>query len=313
MKKKDNCFLVQLKPFAPDERTNKKVVELQKDSIDNRICGMGWADELFEKNPECKISDIEKKSGDKSFSEAWNRYSEIIEGNYILTRLFETSMCYIGKVKSKAYHSNKKVKNVRYGNNYSWIVDIEEWKQIGTFINIPGALRGLMQGRMKTIKSLQDDKFKIQRKIIKNLYEGIGEKIDLDRENFCFALDALDLEDLVAKYIITYNPEYTLIPSSCKSNEQTLEFKFINKNKKITCQVKNNEPIDIDIYNKISKEFEKIYLFSANGYTGKIEANNIKKINQGELFNVLKNDFDNQGQFYNELNKYYNIKNEEIL
>lgn len=317
---KPKCYLAQLKPFPKGERNNVEVTKLQEDSIREKICGIGFGNESFDKDFEFNLSDydleklkdshnrldnIEKKRI-RIISEALNIYSKIKEGDYILTRLYDTSKCYIGKVTRKAYHSKEKLDKIRHGENYSWIIDVEKWKYIGLYMNIPGALRGLMQGKMNTIKQLYDN---IHCKIIKNLYEGIEDKIELGENDFFYALDALDLEDLVAKYITKIHPQYRLVPSSCKSNEQTLEFKFVYKGKKITCQVKNNKPININTYNKIANEFEKIYLYSARGYEGEIENQNIiKKISNVELFNVLKNDFENKEEFYEELNKYYNIR-----
>lgn len=321
VKENYNVFLVQLKPFAPDKRNNEKVVALQEDSINENICGMGWGfAEFFQKNQESQLQAIGvenyKKSykeyygASKALTEALNRYNEIKEGDYILTRLYNTSLCYIGKVKSKAYHSENKLSNIRYGmTNYSWIVDVE-WKNIGPFISIPSALRGVMQSRMNTIKKLNDMQHLVQKKLIKVLYEETQEKIEINSENFYRALDALDLEDLVAKYVIENNSGYMLIPSSCKSDEPTFEFKFLNKNKMITCQVKNNEDIDCNVYSNLANTLEKIYLFSGKGYVGQIKENikNIILIEKEELFNVLRKDFHDKGEFYNELHKYYTIK-----
>lgn len=320
VKENYNVFLVQLKPFAPDERNNEKVVALQEDSINEKICGMGWAlPEFFQKNQEIQLKEIGVENykisykkdykASKMLTQALNRYNEIEEGDYILTRLYNTSLCYIGKVKSKAYHSENKLINIRYGTNYSWIVDVE-WKKIGSFISIPNALRGVMQSRMNTIKKLNDDQHLVQKKLIKVLFEESQEKIEINSENFYRALDALDLEDLVAKYILEHNSGYMLMPSSCKSDEPTFEFKFLNKNKMITCQVKNNKDIDCNVYSDLANNFEKIYLFSGKGYVGQIKENikNIILIEKEKLFKVLKKDFHDEGEFYNELYKYYIIE-----
>ncbi|MCI9001022.1 MAG: hypothetical protein HFJ26_09185 [Clostridia bacterium] len=320
VKENYNVFLVQLKPFGPDKRNNENVVALQEDSINEKICGMGWGfAEFFQKNQEIQLQEIGVKNyktsykkyheASKMLTEALNRYNEIEEGDYILTRLYNTSLCYIGKVKSKAYHSENKLSNIRYGTNYSWIVDVE-WKNIGPFISIPSALRGVMQSRMNTIKKLDDIKHFVQKKLIKALFGDSQEKIEITSGDFYRALDALDLEDLVAKYIIENNSGYMLIPSSCKSNEQTFEFKFLNKNKIITCQVKNNEDIDCNVYSNLANNFEKIYLFSGKGYIGQVKEDikNIILIEKKELFDVLKKDFHDEGEFYNELHQYYIIK-----
>ena len=315
-----NVFLVQLKPFAPEDRNNEKVVALQEDSINENICGMGWGlSNYFQKDQKSYLQEIgvenykmsykKAHNSSRTLTQALNRYNEIEEGDYILTRLYNTSLCYIGKVKSKAYHSDNKLRNIRSGRNYSWIVDVE-WKEIGSFINIPNALRGVMQSRMNTIKKLDDTQHLIQKKLIKVLFEDSQEKIEINSENFYRALDALDLEDLVAKYIVENNSGYMLMPSSCKSDEPTFEFKFLNKNKIITCQVKNNKDIDCNVYSDLANDFEKIYLFSGKGYVGQIKENikNIILIEKEELFKVLKKDFNDRGEFFNELHKYYIIE-----
>lgn len=163
---------------------------------------------------------------------------------------------------------------------------------------------------MNTIKKLDDIKHFVQKKLIKALFGDSQEKIEITSGDFYRALDALDLEDLVAKYIIENNSGYMLIPSSCKSNEQTFEFKFLNKNKIITCQVKNNEDIDCNVYSNLANNFEKIYLFSGKGYIGQVKEDikNIILIEKKELFDVLKKDFHDEGEFYNELHQYYIIK-----
>lgn len=318
-------YYAQLKPFDEDGRKDKERVKaLQKASIEKKICGMGWAnDEFFSKNPDCTLNDkiVEYKKIEHSGkrSEYLNTYNEIAEGDYILTRISEKSECYIGKVKNKAYHDSKKLEKFKDGKCYSWIVDVEEWKPIGVFINIPGILRGLMSSRnnSRTIMSLNKnkDKYNIHCKIIESLYSGeeIIDKIPINKKNFCEVLDPLNLEDLVAKYILKENPGYILMPSTCKTDTPFVEFKFVNGAKVITCQVKNNREINYDDYKDLENQFERIYLFSGIGYKDEKEEkiSNVIKIEGKEkdkLFDILKEDFNNKGEFYNELHKYYIIE-----
>ena len=59
VKENYNVFLVQLKPFKPDNRNNGKVVALQEDSINEKICGMGWGfSSFFSENPEVDLQEI---------------------------------------------------------------------------------------------------------------------------------------------------------------------------------------------------------------------------------------------------------------
>ena len=213
------CFVAQLKPFDPEDRSGETVARFQDESITAGICGMGWSDpEMFsslgnnnsiQAYREAFISENRKRDpqwSSRTFSAAINIYDEIRTGDFILTRLYKSSECYVGKVLSEAYFNNNRL-SFAHGAKYSWMVNVD-WKPIGYFLNIPNSLRGIMQGRMGTIKRIPINA--PQTKLIANIFLGNMKKITLDNENFHYSLDALDLEDLVSQYIIMQNPSYTL-------------------------------------------------------------------------------------------------------
>lgn len=102
--------------------------------------------------------------------------------------------------------------------------------------------------------------------MIPQLYSGRIDKKALSVNNFMQALDSLDLEDLVAMYIIHENSldgtECFVLPSSCKVNEPTFEFRIIAGKKIITCQVKNNREVKVKDYYAFASNFKAIYIFS---------------------------------------------------
>lgn len=292
-----NCYITFLRPFPAEERKSEQAYKCEMDSIKHSICGMGWnEDDNYWKPGKNIISDMSVPYNNVSFTKgkkvAYNKYKEMDEGSYILTRTLD-GICYVGKVASTAYHEKGKYGFEAY-DNYSWIVDVN-WKKIGDFMNIPNGLRGLMAGRMNTIKSVYGD---VHKKLLEALYSGGKDKVLLNEENFCEALNPVDLEDLVALYIAEQNSSYMIIPSSCKVTEPKYEFKFVdmnNRNKPITCQVKNNKQVLAANYE--SDEFYKIYLFSGIDDYGDINAieKNIIIIKRKELFVLLKENYNNNG------------------
>ncbi|MEG1578951.1 MAG: hypothetical protein RR336_09330, partial [Oscillospiraceae bacterium] len=158
-----SCWIAQMKPFSKEDREKDFVKTFQENCIEHKICGMGWnyPDTFKPKNDEKKPSktidnykqdyisyerETDPKWSSSHFSTAINAYRDIKREDYILTRLFKSNECYIGKVDEEA-HYDKKDLNFDYKNQYSWIVGVE-WKAIGHFSNIPNALRGIMQCRM---------------------------------------------------------------------------------------------------------------------------------------------------------------------
>ena len=321
-----NFYLVQLKPFK--DRNDIRIPAFQAESIKLGLCGMGWGglNEYFNGKDDPYIlqsKDISTKddgyakrwlsaagdsgSSTRSINTALNCYHEMENGDYVLTRLYETGECYIGKIKNKAFHSNDyEFASEEDNSRYSFAVGVK-WEEIGSFSTIPNALRGLFQtSRQPTIKRISAE-YDIARRIIVSRFENDNQKIQLKEENFSQSLDALDLEDLVGHYILNQHEGYKFIPSSCKDSEPTVEFTLFKEGKYITCQVKNKSAIDLNPLNEIADQYEIIYVFSGiNKYDndGKIEKN-ITIIKTDKLFRFLKEDFQNEGYFYHVLNKYY--------
>lgn len=327
-------FFVQMKPFAEKIRNNREiVVPFQKTCIEKSICGMGWADhEMFadvvadvgeekvfltEQNKNLYKQKYEENhsGGEKNrmLAAALNRYAEMREGDYLLTRLFDTTECYIGKVKTKAYYCKRGTFSFPdfpdlpdlNKDPFSWIVKVESWEPIGLFSNIPNAFRGALSGRWNTIKKMSE----FHCKLAHRAYEKSDEKIELNQDNFYFSLDPLDLEDLVAFYIYSQHPSYQFLPSSCKINEPTIEFKLVNGKDQITCQVKSNEEIDLNNYLDLAKAFEKIYFFSGKECKNvKNKPDRFRVIEKPDLYAFLKKNFEEKGYFYSILKRYYRFK-----
>lgn len=314
-------YYVQMKPFDKDKRNGSNVQAFQEKCIKEKICGMGWNEPeiLRAENNKVFLSEHENKktylekykkihegTSQKSLSQALNRYSEIEAGDYLLTRIYKSGACHIGKVKSKTYRcSQERFKNFVDAEAYSWVIDVD-WKEIGHFSNISNAFRGALSGRWNTIKRMSDFNFRLAQII----FEGLNEEvIKLDKENFCNSLDSTDLEDLVSFYMLKENPGYHVIPSSCKKDEPQIEFKMVKGKNQITCQVKNNAYIDVSAYSSdIFKHYSKIYLFSGKGYLKhETKAENIHIIEKEQLYELLKKDFEDEGYFYNTLKKCYKI------
>ena len=80
-----------------------------------------------------------------------------------------------------------------------------------------------------------------------------------------------ELEDLIAMWILNENPNFFLLPSSCKRNMPKYEFELLGmvngEPQKITCQVKNQAKINADDYYSDADTYWKIYLFSGIAVT----------------------------------------------
>ena len=308
------CYIVFLRPFDSGERKNDKATKCEKDSIKAGIAGMGWrADELwksginyiYDKSVPYNNPNEKQKSDNKlkrSWKTAVNMYAEMEAGDYVLTRTIG-GICYVGKVMSKAYHEKGKYAFESF-DEYSWVVDVK-WKKIGEFIDIPNGLRGLMSGRIGTVKRVVED---VHKELIEFLFTGKTDRIKLTKTNFVDALDPLDLEDLVALFITKKNPSFMLLPSTCKVNEPKYEFKFVDTNnsgEQITCQVKNKK--DVQAHKYYSESFKNIYLFSGiekyGNLSGKPE--NIDIIEKKDLYDILKENYEKGGFMKEQLGDHF--------
>ena len=304
-------YLVVLRPIG-EHRYDDVAYKCETDSIDNKICGMGWGKEFFDDKGNKKL---ELHSGNNynthlkwnrnnAKTSALNKYRDIKPKDYVLTRLRD-GYCYIGKVETHAYHDFEQLfDNYDY---YSWVVETN-WKKRKKyeFHELPSAIQGVMSGRIGTIKRLDD----LHTHILKRMYEGkrVG-KYKLNIDNFHEALSAEDLENLVAYYMRRKHKSYFLIPSTCKKDYPLYEFVMINENdERITCQVKNNDVVDTETYK--SDYFKTIYLFSGiNDYGNEEPTGNLKVIKRNDLFDIIVKQFDDEkGFFFNELKDYYEIQ-----
>lgn len=314
-------YFVQMKPFDEEERKDeKKVKELQEGSLYHGICGMGWDDShILSENKGRRIMlakyrdeyqrEYEKRHNNgrriRGLTYTLNRYTEIKEGDYLLTRLNRSQKCYIGKVKGEAYYCKQEMFDFPYAKNYSWVVDVE-WKPAGNFSGLPNALRGALSGRWTTIKKMDEFHYDI----VKMMFEGKIEKRPITKSNFHLTLDPMDLEDLVAMYMLEQNPSYRLLPSSCKRNEVQIEFIMVDGSRQITCQVKNEKEINLADYLEIEKDYEKIYFFSGEKVSPRELAalsQSFQIIGRTELYNFLKRDFMKKGYFYTLLSDLYDL------
>ena len=325
---KVNCWMVYLMPFGADERTDyDRVNTLQQECIKLGIFGMGWAIPCFEcltlmtpKNIEIYAKAYKDKyDGKWSVSEdALNGYQSIKKGDYVIMRL-KNGHYYIGRVSSEGAKYIYKEGDPVYGL-FSWGGTVEKWFEYSNDQEIPSEIVGRFSQRLhSTIQRIVPYR---QRLLVISMYERkSGEKrfkipkLRIGLNNFVRSLNYMELEDLVALYIMDkHNKDgYKLIPSSCKVSQQNYEFSFVAKGKKpITCQVKNQHEIDIERYKK-DKSYEKIYIFSGRWNEKEVlskrelykDYGNIYIISPSELYRTLKE----EGIFKND---FYDFENTPI-
>jgi hypothetical protein len=139
-------FFVQLKPFEEDERSSQSLQPFQENSIRAGICGMGWKPAV-DSIPASGglVNDYWQAASNQNRGRnpapfhrnlvlSLKYYSEIGPGDFVLTRVFGSSECYIGQVTSKAYYNDNALKKMSFENaeHYSWIVDVN-WRRIGAW------------------------------------------------------------------------------------------------------------------------------------------------------------------------------------
>ncbi len=330
---KTNCWLVNLLPFS-DKSNKDAIMEIQSQCIKNSIFGMGWdclhtniiefveLDDTEHKKhlDRCKHCEYSCKVSDKTLS----YYKEIQPGDYVITRL-KNAHYYIGKVETKAFHSygQEKVEKI------SWCCRVEKWIEFDNESMIPSEILGrFSQRNHSTIEKIANYRTKLL--VISTYEKRLLEKdrifnvpqLHITPNNFCRCLNYTELEDLVYLYILKKHKDegYICFPSSGKINRAKVEFSFINFNsdkKPITCQVKNQETIDIENYLN-EPTYSLIYLFS-----GKWEEKDIKElqdkysdtniifISPTELYELINEylAYANKSEYSvgdNEENKFYN-------
>ena len=273
-----NCWIVYLLPFNKQTHIDDDTIyALQQACIDNNIFGMGWnlGDKMLTFGTTIQDGIEEYKSlhsYDSKMEKALSNYAKIQKGDYILMRL-KNGHYYIGRASESPIYIQQKEFPFSY---FSWGCHVDRWEEFISDVDVPSGIKGrLSQRRHPTIQRIA---YYILRLLVMKLYEDRAKeratvpqfsipKIRITQNNFVRCLDYRQLEDMVALYIWERHGDrgYMLLPSSGKINQMKYEFLFINvndpKQKPITCQVKNQENINIEKYRQESG-YECIYLFS---------------------------------------------------
>ena len=308
---KTNCWLVNLLPFGDNTKV-EDIKAFQSECINKSVFGMGW-DCLYSKD----ISYIELNEDEKKkhlsvcnnckeklcpvSGEILERYSEISPGDYVITRL-KNAHYYIGKVVTKAFYSYGDEKVGRL----SWCCKVEKWIEYENETMIPSEILGrFSQRNHSTIEKIANYRTKLL--LISTYEKRINSKervfnvplLHITQNNFCRSLNYTELEDLVYLYINKKHKEenYICFPSSGKINRAKFEFSFVSSDKKmkpISCQVKNQQYINIEDYVNESS-YRLIYLFSGKwtnrdieDFCQKFTESNIIFISPSELYELAK-------------------------
>lgn len=329
-----NCWIVYLIPFAPEDRNKPIVAEFQKGCIKDGIFGMGWSigdtndfddiDKITYDDYNIKWKEYLNDNNAEVNKTAFNNYIKIEKGDIVIIRN-KDSHYYIGKVSQTAkYHSYIEMKKTDYYNDYfnndyfnleennveksplSFYCRVEKWIDIEEeYGAVPSIIVGRFSQRMhQTITRVADEMLK---NIMENLISSDKVKIAINIDNFTDVLYADELEDLVGFYMEANNTNYHFLPSSCKNSTQKYEFIMINDDcKQITCQAKNKKIINLDDYMDDKNIYEKIYIFSAEGVSGKA-SKNIEVISREALYKFLK-DYPSCSFFRKRLEKWYTFE-----
>lgn len=273
-----NCWLVNLLPFG-DNSTIEEIKRFQAECIKHSVFGMGW-DCLYanspvyteldetEKEKHIKVCENCKEKKCPVSDEILKRYLKVKPGDYVITRL-KNAHYYIGKVITKAFYSYGKEKI----EHLSWCCKVEKWIEYENESMIPSEILGrFSQRNHSTIEKIAAYRTKLL--LISTYEKKIDEKerlfnvptLHITQNNFCRCLNYTELEDLVYLYIYRKHKDenYLCFPSSAKINRAKFEFSFISSNnemKPISCQVKNQEYIEIENYVN-EPSYRLIYLFS---------------------------------------------------
>ena len=277
-----NCWMINIMPFGPKSRTDYYLVNnLQQECVRLGIFGMGCGIPCFEyfapmtdENIDLYVKTYRDRVGDKRsmFEDTLKRYKSIKKGDYLVMKI-KNGHLYVGCVSSDGAKYIYKEDDPVY-KYFSWGGTVEKWFEYSSEQEIPSEIvRRYSQRFHSTIQRIIPYR---QRLLVISMYERkSGDRIfnvpqlRIGLNNFVRSLSYMQLEDLVALYIMNKHSTegYKLMPSSCKLSQQNYEFSFVkkenkpNKNKIITCQVKNQEDVIIDHY--INEDsYEIIYIFS---------------------------------------------------
>lgn len=318
-----NCWMVYLMPFNSGDRTNYELIdEFQQNCIKEKVFGMGWDAECFafgtpmtEENAAKYVYVYNHQEKDQKWfvsESAVKGYKSIKEGDYIITRL-KNSHYYVGRVISPGITYMYKPDDPVYGV-FSWGGHVDEWVEYENGTDIPSEIEGrFSQRRHSSIQRIDPYRQKL---LVIAMYENkTGKdkrfnvpKLRIGINNFVRSMNYMELEDLVAIHISDkhWQQGYRLLPSSCKISQQNYEYRFVAQGKKpITCQVKNQQDIEIKHYlNETS--YERIYIFSGKWSDSYVDSlrkeyekyEHIAIVSPSELYRVLKNNNIFGGDFY---------------
>lgn len=262
-----NFWIVNLNP-----RGGEDIGLFQQKCIENRCFAMCWRDK------EC-----DAKSKTKEI------YCDINLGDYVIWR-DKKSICRIGRVSEKCQYDVSG--QMTYCGSY--YCKVSEWKEYANIKDIPTEVWArFTQRHQSTIQRIADAKVRI---FIMKMYHSYNNlKYYIDSQNYVRTLNYYDLEDVVSIYIhkkLSEEPidsDYVLLPSTGKSSRQNYEFDFIDikgNGAPISCQVKNQEEIDVSNYENTA--YSNVYLFSGIGYKNSVQCDKIKIIEKEELFEYVK-------------------------
>ena len=287
-----NVWWVQCKPFEKEKLYSDEARCFQRKCIENRFFGIGWNREQITKvyAGQTICSELvklfkEEKPTSKSFSRAQNIFLQMEIGDVVFSRL--DGEYYVGIIEKRPYVT------IDYPDLLTWQSDVKEWVKIGGLIDLPHHVRGQISStNFQTTVTKVEGFSRITLLFLAGLRS--KERINISVNDFYSAMNDEDLEDLMGYYMSVTEPEYVLLPSSCKKNTPGIEYVMYNPKdgSEIACQTKVNNEINVDHYlNKSYERFKRVFLFSGKGYTGdeKITDNgNIKIVGKKELYDALR-------------------------
>lgn len=291
MLEKTNVWWVQCKPFCKEERDSEKARLFQKECILKRFFGIGWdKKEITEPHsgePICpELVELFRKAIDnKSFSQAQNLFAEMQIGDIVFSRL--NDQYFLGVIEKGPYVT------VEHTDLLTWQGEVSEWINLGASIDLPHHVRGQISSANYHNTVTKVDGF--ARLTLLYLVGRRSEKrVSMSVNDFYLAMNDEDLEDLMGYYMSVKEPEYVLLPSSCKKNTPGIEFVMYNPKdgSEIACQTKVNNAINVASYLDESYEkYKHIYLFSGKGYEWSEKRNDNQRViivEKTELYDALR-------------------------
>ena len=318
---KRNVWQINLKPFDTNEE-REKIEKFQEACINKKVFGIGWLiegsdpkdnDELSPKQYANKFAKISKRLNKSQIDNIANRVEDmrtIGKGDYIFTRL-RNGNYYVGCVDQTCrYYSGR---NKILKERLSFFGKVKEWVEVPPVemaSEVVGRFSQRFQGTITRIGEGGGKRYRFLMYAKKVLQEDDYNLIKLNEGNFVSCLNPDELEDLVGSYIMDNNKSFQIVPSSCKTNTENIEYIMVDNDcKTITLQVKNKQRIDINNYLGISNNYEKIYLFSGAGYDNKdkLSDNKIILIDKKQLWEHINDDNTSSNYIIHRIKDYYDI------